>query len=261
LTKRVLCSAGFRTSTIRSVPESEKYAVEVEYGMQAGLYGRRIEIDHIVALELGGSNSIANLFPEPGAGAASYHAKDRLENRLHTMVCAGAIPLLDVAGHRGIDHRPPGTAVGADELAAVAAAEGIAEVDACAVLVRTGGMSRWPDPDGYAAAASAGIDLGAARWLVEELGAVAVGADTPAVERQPSGTQESPHPVMAVCGTCSLLPAGSSARSLTHARQALDEPLRAVPRPQFAATIVGRGRASRESARASAACPSWPARC
>jgi len=35
----------------------------------------------------------ANLFPEPGSGTASYHAKDRLENRLHRLVCAGQITL------------------------------------------------------------------------------------------------------------------------------------------------------------------------
>ena len=57
----------FRTGTIRNVPESEKHAVESEYGMAAAAYGRTIEIDHIVSLELGGSNDIANLFPEPGA--------------------------------------------------------------------------------------------------------------------------------------------------------------------------------------------------
>ena len=56
-------------------------------------YGRTIEIDHIVSLELGGSNDIANLFPEPGTGAANYHIKDKLENRLHAMVCSGAITL------------------------------------------------------------------------------------------------------------------------------------------------------------------------
>jgi len=56
-------------------------------------YGRTIEIDHIVSLELGGSNDIANLFPEPGSGPASYHVKDRLENRLHSLVCSGGISL------------------------------------------------------------------------------------------------------------------------------------------------------------------------
>jgi hypothetical protein len=93
LTKAVICSSTFRTSTIRNVPTSEKYAVEREYGMVPRAYGRTIEVDHIVSLELGGSNDLANLFPEPGSGVASYHVKDRLENRLHAMVCAGQMTL------------------------------------------------------------------------------------------------------------------------------------------------------------------------
>jgi hypothetical protein len=93
LTKAVICSGAFRTSTIRNVPDSEKHAVEQEYGMAPGSYGRTIEIDHIVSLELGGSNDIANLFPEPGAGTADYHVKDALENRLHDLVCSGAMTL------------------------------------------------------------------------------------------------------------------------------------------------------------------------
>jgi len=93
LTTAVICASSFRTGTIRNVPQSEKYAVEREYGMPARLYGRSIEIDHIVSLELGGSNNIANLFPEPGSGRADYHFKDKLENRLHQLVCNGAITL------------------------------------------------------------------------------------------------------------------------------------------------------------------------
>jgi hypothetical protein len=100
LTKAVICSASFRTGTVRNVPESEKHAVEVEYGMAPKSYGRTIEIDHIVSLELGGSNDIANLFPEPGSGAANYHSKDRLENRLHDLVCGGRMTLR--AAQRGI---------------------------------------------------------------------------------------------------------------------------------------------------------------
>jgi hypothetical protein len=43
-----------------------------------------------VPLELGGSNDVANLFPEQAPG---YHSKDSLENRLHALVCAGAMTL------------------------------------------------------------------------------------------------------------------------------------------------------------------------
>jgi hypothetical protein len=93
LTKARICSADFRTGPIRNVPQALKFAVERAYGMRARRYGRALEIDHIVSLELGGSNDVANLFPEPGRGIATYHDKDRLENRLHDLVCAGKVPL------------------------------------------------------------------------------------------------------------------------------------------------------------------------
>jgi Protein of unknown function (DUF3761) len=100
LTKAVICSPGFHTSAIRNVPESVKFAVEREYGMKPGHYGDALEIDHIVSLELGGSNDIANLFPERLDARPGYRVKDRLENRLHAMVCARSVGLR--AAQRGI---------------------------------------------------------------------------------------------------------------------------------------------------------------
>jgi hypothetical protein len=93
LTKTVLCSATFRTSSVRNVPDSEKHEDETEYGLAAKGYGATLEIDHIVPLELGGSNDIANLFPERAAPAPGYHVKDKLENKLHDLVCAGLMTL------------------------------------------------------------------------------------------------------------------------------------------------------------------------
>ena len=93
LTKAVVCSASFHTGDVRYVPDSEKHAVEVEYGMAPKKYGSTLEIDHIVSLELGGSNDIANLYPEKANAHPGYHAKDKLENRLHAIVCAGATTL------------------------------------------------------------------------------------------------------------------------------------------------------------------------
>ncbi|MGD0715339.1 MAG: DUF3761 domain-containing protein [Gaiellaceae bacterium] len=93
LSRAVLCSASFRTSSIRNVPESEKHQVESEYRMTPQAYGSRLEIDHIVSLELGGSNDIANLFPERADANPGYHVKDKLENRLHDLVCTGRIGL------------------------------------------------------------------------------------------------------------------------------------------------------------------------
>jgi hypothetical protein len=51
---------------------------------------QRYEVDHLISLELGGSNSIKNLWPEPGFP----NPKDKLENRLHAMVCNGQLSLL-----------------------------------------------------------------------------------------------------------------------------------------------------------------------
>ena len=93
LTGSVVCSASFRTGSIRNVPQSEKYEVEEEYGMTPRSYGSTLEIDHIVSLELGGSNDIANLFPERASPAPGYHVKDRLENSLHDLVCSGGMSL------------------------------------------------------------------------------------------------------------------------------------------------------------------------
>jgi hypothetical protein len=117
LTAAVLCSAGFRTSAIRNVPQSEKYAVEREYGLRPGHYGRSLEIDHIVSLELGGSNDIANLFPERLYAHPGYRVKDRLENRLHDLVCSGRLVLRDAqhgiaADWEGFYERVFGTAPG-----------------------------------------------------------------------------------------------------------------------------------------------------
>jgi Protein of unknown function (DUF3761). len=93
LTKAVICSSSFRTGEVRNVPQSEKYAVEGEYGLAERLYGRTLEIDHIVSLELGGSNDVANLYPEEANADPGYQVKDRLENKLHSLVCSGSISL------------------------------------------------------------------------------------------------------------------------------------------------------------------------
>jgi hypothetical protein len=45
------------------------------------------EVDHLVPLEAGGSNQIANLFPEPASPRPGFHEKDRLENAVHDRVC------------------------------------------------------------------------------------------------------------------------------------------------------------------------------
>jgi hypothetical protein len=85
-----ICRPGY-ASSVRNVPESEKEAVYARYRIPHVPYAH--EVDHLVSLELGGSNSIRNLWPEPYAGRWGARTKDVLENRLHELVCAGRLRL------------------------------------------------------------------------------------------------------------------------------------------------------------------------
>ena len=51
------------------------------------------EVDHLISLELGGSNSVRNLWPEPYDIHWNAHVKDALENRLHSLVCDGTVSM------------------------------------------------------------------------------------------------------------------------------------------------------------------------
>jgi hypothetical protein len=75
-----------------NVPASEKRAVFAESGIVAYSPGQ-YEIDHLISLELGGSNAIANLWPEAALPKPGLHQKDALENRLRGLVCSGDMPL------------------------------------------------------------------------------------------------------------------------------------------------------------------------
>lgn len=88
--KARICVSGY-ASSVRDVPESEKDAVYARYGVPHVPYQH--EVDHLVSLEIGGSNVISNLWPEPYAGRWGARTKDMLENRLHDLVCSGTIGL------------------------------------------------------------------------------------------------------------------------------------------------------------------------
>ena len=88
-----ICTSGY-ASSVRNVPSSEKDQVYAEYGISSH-YAGQYEVDHLVSLELGGSNDIANLWPEAASPKPGFHEKDQVENYLHDQVCSGAISLKD----------------------------------------------------------------------------------------------------------------------------------------------------------------------
>jgi hypothetical protein len=86
-----ICRHGY-TKTVRpseSVTEREKFASMDAYGDNGSPHD--YEYDHLVSLELGGAlNDWRNLWPEPGA---SPNLKDKVEDRLHELVCDRQISL------------------------------------------------------------------------------------------------------------------------------------------------------------------------
>jgi hypothetical protein len=92
-TVQQICTSGY-ASSVRNVPFSEAEQVYAEYGIYHHYYGQ-YEDDHLVPLELGGSNDIANLWPEAASPTPGFHEKDQVENYLHDQVCSGAMSLKD----------------------------------------------------------------------------------------------------------------------------------------------------------------------
>ena len=92
-TKEMICVSGY-SKKVRNVPSRTKAAVYKQYGVTTRIAGQ-YEVDHLVSLELGGSNDIANLWPEPADPTPGFHEKDVVENQLHDQVCTGQISLAD----------------------------------------------------------------------------------------------------------------------------------------------------------------------
>ena len=77
---RAVHDPGRVTGTLRGPCHTRSY----------GQHNVQGELDHLVPLELGGSNDLSNLWVEAGH---IPNPKDSVENRLHREVCSGKISL------------------------------------------------------------------------------------------------------------------------------------------------------------------------
>ena len=113
-TKEVLCDPMFRTSTVRDsiTSPAEKREVYQRYGIPHPMNNRGgnqvCEIDHLVALELGGADTMANLWPECSPGyrnwdGSGFRDKDRFENYLRRQVCSGSLELAEAQAEIATD--------------------------------------------------------------------------------------------------------------------------------------------------------------
>jgi len=94
-TKDVVCQRGYAGRPgVRHVTTSTKRKVFAEYGVDPKGRGAPFEVDHLISLELGGSNDLKNLWPQSYVTAPyNAHLKDALEDRLHALVCSGRLDL------------------------------------------------------------------------------------------------------------------------------------------------------------------------
>jgi hypothetical protein len=128
MTRDVFCEVNWPTGTdfvtglYRAVPDSVKQAVYGAYGVPtaaratatalrtpepggvvlAARGGSRYQIDHIVALQNGGTNHRGNLWPQPAEPVPGFREKHKVDAWLHDELCArsgGAYRLADEEAH------------------------------------------------------------------------------------------------------------------------------------------------------------------
>ena len=88
--RSTICKKGW-TGTVRP-PESqtERFKYNVAYPAYGTPRAERTELDHLVPLELGGSNDATNLWPEY---PPTPNPKDTVENAMNAAVCEGRVSL------------------------------------------------------------------------------------------------------------------------------------------------------------------------
>lgn len=92
ITAKDVCAPDYAKKA-RKVSLALKKQVCAAYGKDPkGCPGPAWEIDHEISLELGGANTVKNLWPQPILEAK---VKDKDENRLHHAVCSGKMSLAD----------------------------------------------------------------------------------------------------------------------------------------------------------------------
>jgi hypothetical protein len=95
--QQTICVKGW-TKTIRppaNYTNKLKKAQIAQYGY-ADTNPKHYEEDHLISLEVGGDpRDERNLWPQPWTSQWNAGTKDKLENVLHRMVCAGEIPLAE----------------------------------------------------------------------------------------------------------------------------------------------------------------------
>jgi hypothetical protein len=96
VTKEQICAPGYAAS-VKPTKDSMKIEAFSRYGLRDGQSATDV-LDHLIPIELGGTDSLENLWPEPVKGEWNAAQKDALEQKLLGMVCDGTLTVKQAQG-------------------------------------------------------------------------------------------------------------------------------------------------------------------
>jgi kynurenine formamidase len=141
------------------------------------------QIDSLCHITVGDDNHWYNNYREAEYGG-NFGPNKACADKIPPIITRGV--LIDVARAHGVGVLPAFYEIGPDELKSILEKQGVDVRPGDAVFIRTGLMSLWSDgghdKQKLAALDNSGINLAAARWLVEEKGAVLIGSDNAGLE-------------------------------------------------------------------------------
>jgi hypothetical protein len=85
-----ICHPGYTRTVRPPASATSRFKYDVAYPAYGDRHSKKTELDHLVSLELGGSNDATNLWPE---SPPTPNPKDKVENALHAAICDGRVKL------------------------------------------------------------------------------------------------------------------------------------------------------------------------
>jgi kynurenine formamidase len=150
------------------------------------------QIDSLGHITIGDDNHWYNGFKEADWGG-NFGIRKCDATTIPPIITRGV--MIDVAAFRKVDALPANHKITAEELQSALEKQKTKLLPGDSVFVRTGTLRYWGenggDHDKLKIHDSAGIDISAAKWLVEQQGAILIGADTSGLEWTP-GPKEEP---------------------------------------------------------------------
>jgi kynurenine formamidase len=141
------------------------------------------QIDSLGHIAVGEDNHWYNGFTE-GEWGGNWGIRKAGAETIPPVIARGV--LIDVAGDKGLQALPSQYVITVDDLKSALGSQGTKLKFGDVVLIRTGTLSYWgetgADLEKVGEHDSAGIQLPAAKWLVEEKGSIMIGSDTSGLE-------------------------------------------------------------------------------